>query len=509
VSKIEEAYREIENVVGTQYVTNKDFMKAAYSRNVDPAFPDRWADIIIRPGSTQEISEIVKIANKHKISIVPRGGGADLVGGSVTQGGILIDLTRLNRIIEINKQDFYCEVECGITWGALLSHLHAEGLTTGVLGPGSGYSATIGGGLSNSTAGFGSTKYGVVPDICLGVEVVLPDPKGTILRTGAAASKYAKPFCRYGVAPDFTGLFMGDVGTMGIKTKAFLRLYPDPPFKAQRNYILLKDDYQIVTRLFHKLRMQIRDGLHDVLVIPLTVAILLSGLVDNKPVKRPRLKGPIFSIFLEADDEQILERYIHKLDEIMRDDARSFEWQEIDASAELAKDWKFNLKFAYNYFNKYISIVPPKISCTTCHKVPISELPRVAQLSADFDAKHRSDFPSQSISLFATVIFLLPNGNCVVVGGFNADNIDGQREISMKMWHKKLRDQIRYGGVHYWLGEAISQSLVEAGAYNPEFLQFFKDVKKVMDPNFLLSPKKFHMYEYDDDIEKYKVKDQT
>ncbi|MFX0057352.1 MAG: FAD-binding oxidoreductase [Candidatus Heimdallarchaeota archaeon] len=508
MSKTQEAYKEIENIIGSEFITDKDFMKAAYSRNVDPAFPDRWADMIVRPETCEEVSEIVKIANKYKIHMVPRGGGADLVGGSVSKGGILIDLTRMNNIIEINEDDFYCEVECGITWGNLVSQLHLKGLTTGVLGPGSGFSATIGGGLSNSTAGFGSTKYGVVPDICLGVEVVLPNPQGTIIRTGAAASKYARPFCRYGVAPDFTGLFMGDVGTMGIKTKAFLRLHPLSPYKVQTNYILLKDDYQKVSELLYKLRKEVRDGLHDVLVIPLIVVQLLGTLVENKPLKRPRLKGPVFSIVLEATDERILEIYRQKIEEIMKDVARPFEWQEIDASAPLSKDWEFNLKFAYNYFNKYISITPPKISCTTCHKVPISAISEVAKLSTEFDMKNRQNFPSQSISLFATVIFLLPNGNCVIVGGFNADNVDEQRQISMDMWHKKLRNQVRYGGVHYWLGEAISQSIVEADAYTPEFAQFFKDMKKAVDPNYLLSPNKFHMYNYDDRISNYIIKNE-
>ncbi len=142
MSKTKEAYIEIEKVIGAEYITDKDFMKAAYSRNVDPAFPDRWADMIVRPQSTEEVSEIVKIANKYKIHMVPRGGGADLVGGSVTQGGILLDLTRMNQILEINETDYYCEVECGITWGILVSELQKKGLTTGVLGPGSGYSAT-------------------------------------------------------------------------------------------------------------------------------------------------------------------------------------------------------------------------------------------------------------------------------------------------------------------------------------------------------------------------------
>ena len=505
MSDIEHAYKEIEDIVGSDFITDKDFMKAAYSRNVDPAFPDRWADMIIRPESTKEVSEIVKIANKYKIHIVPRGGGADLVGGSVTEGGILIDLTRMNKIIEINEDDFYCEVECGITWGNLVSQLHSKGLTTGVLGPGSGFSATIGGGLSNSTAGFGSTKYGLVPDICLGVEVVLPNPQGTIIRTGAAANKYAKPFCRYGVAPDFTGLFLGDVGKMGIKTKAFLKLFPETPYKAMRYYILHKNDYNKVYELLNKLRKEVRDGLHDVLVIPLIVVQLLAGMVENKPLKRPRLKGPVFSILVEAMDERVLDVYLEKLDKIMKDDARPFEWQEVDLNATLSKEWEFNLKYAYNYFNKYISVAPPKISCTTCHKVSISDIPEVAKLSVLFDNNYRDEFPPQSVALFATVIFLLPNGNCVIVGGFNADNVDEQREASMKMWHKKLRHQVRYGGVHYWLGEAISQSIIEADAYTPEFLQFFKDVKKAVDPNYLLSPKKFHMYAYEHDTRSHVV----
>lgn len=510
MSNLESIYRDIEKIVGVEYITDKDFMKAAYSRNVDPAFPDRWPDIIVRPETVNEISEIVKIANKYKIHIVPRGGGADLVGGAVSEKGLLIDLTRMNKIIEISEKDFFCEVESGLTWGALLSELYQKDLTTGVLGPGSGFSATIGGALSNSTAGFGSTKYGLVPDNCLGVEVVLPNPQGTIIRTGAAANKYAKPFCRYGVAPDFTGLFMGDVGTMGIKTKAFLQLYPNSPYKIQINYILNKNDYNTVFKLMYKLQKEVRDGLHDLYVNPRVVVQLLASQAEKKPPKRAKLSGPVFMFILEAFNEEILDIYTEQVHNIMTKDnsARLFEWQEIDLSLSLSKDWKFDFRFPYSYFNKFISLAPPKISCTTCHKLPISVIEEKRELNAKFDNENRGNFPEQSFSLFARSIHLLPNGHCVFAGGFNAENIDEQRQIAMEIWHKKLQYQTRYGGVHYWLGEAISQSIVEADAYTPEFIQFFKDMKKTVDPNFLLSPNKFHMYSYDDDINQYIVKNE-
>jgi len=73
MSKVKNAYKEIEGIVGQDFVTEKDFMKAAYSRGVDPAFPDQWADMIVRPETTEEVSDIVKIANKYKIKIYVKG----------------------------------------------------------------------------------------------------------------------------------------------------------------------------------------------------------------------------------------------------------------------------------------------------------------------------------------------------------------------------------------------------------------------------------------------------
>ncbi|MHA2391361.1 MAG: FAD-binding oxidoreductase [Promethearchaeota archaeon] len=490
ISKVKEAYGEIESVVGEDFVSDKDFMKAAYSRNVDPAFPDRWADIIVKPETTEEVSEIVKIANKYKMRMVPRGGGADLVGGSVTEEGILIDMTRMNKLEEFNKDDYYIVVGVGITWGDLLSQLVPEGYTTGNTGPGSGYSATIGGGLSNSTAGGGSTKYGLVPDICLGVEVVLPNPEGRIIRTGSAASKYAKPFCRYGISPDFTGLFMGDVGTMGIKCKAYLRIFREHPYKANRTFILKEYDYNKVYLLAKKIRFEIPDG--------------LLGFSSFPPFyfaqfKIPNAKGPGIIVTLEAMEMEILEMYLKKLEEIMKQDT-------IMMPAAPGANVQPNLKAAFHYFQAGISPIPGRIAMATCHKIPISTLGKVHDENVEWNNRHANDIPGAvPLGVFEATQYLLPNGNMVVLGGAGGENKDEWREKNMKLWHSKIRTQVRYGGAHYWLGESISQSVTETGAFSPEYEQFFRDMKKTVDPNFLLSPNKFHLHTYDSKFADYYV----
>jgi len=93
----------------------------------------------------------------------------------------------------------------------------------------------------------------------------------------------------------------------------------------------------------------------------------------------------------------------------------------------------------------------------------------------------------------------------VVVGGVAGENTDEWREKNMNLWHSKIRTQVRYGGAHYWLGESISQGVTEAGAFTPEYEQFFRDMKKTVDPNYLLSPNKFHLHTYDSKFADYYV----
>jgi hypothetical protein len=256
----------------------------------------------------------------------------------------------------------------------------------------------------------------------------------------------------------------------------------------------------------HSVRNSVGDALRDFMVLPqILVQMTAVGGVFSIEGKKLRIKGPLFMITLEAMDQQILDIHLEKLDEVMTKDGITTRIMQ-EEPPEGGPEMNYNLKGNFHFFQGSISPSPSVISMVTCHKVPISEMGEIYKKVIDFDIQNKDDFPSENIlpaGTFAAMQYLLPNGNFVVLGGFTGKNEDNKREQNMKMWHKKTRYQVRYGAVHYWLGESISQSIVEADAYTSEFRQFFKDMKKQVDPNFLLSQNKFHMYSYDDDITKY------
>jgi D-lactate dehydrogenase (cytochrome) len=189
--------------------------------------PHAVAEIVVQPGSVEELTTAVTIANGAGLAVVPRGGGMSYTRGYTPERAatVLIDLRRLNHISEINTEDMYVTAECGCTWEQLYTTLRSHGVRTPYWGPLSGRYATVGGALSQNSLFYGSARYGTVADSVLGLEVVLTG--GKHLRTGSGASTARSPFFRY-FGPDLTGLFLSDTGAFGIKAKAALKLIPLP-----------------------------------------------------------------------------------------------------------------------------------------------------------------------------------------------------------------------------------------------------------------------------------------
>jgi hypothetical protein len=273
-------------------------------------------------------------------------------------------------------------------------------------------------------------------------------------------------------------------------------------------YVLNKEDYNKVFELSHKIRFEIVDGLHDLSVLPRILVQMVASQSPIKEFKRFKVKGPLMNILLEATEKSILDTHLSKLEKIMEKDATALSYKIFNPELDAAPEWGYNLKTTFQFFQASISPMPSYISMATCHKVPISQMGDLYQKIIDFSIKYKDEYPPGSFpGLFASMLYFLPNGNYVVLGGIGGQNVDGKREKNMNIWHKKTRSQVRYGGAHYWLGESISQSIVEADAYTPDFLQFFKDMKKTVDPNYLLSPNKFHLYNYEYDTSQHIVKD--
>ncbi len=195
------------------------------------------AALVIRPTRREALAQAVGLLTRQGYSIVPRGGGMSYTGGYTPDraGCVVVDLSRLDRIIAVSAEDLTLTVECGMTWKRLYALLDPMGLRLPFFGTFSGAQATIGGGLSNGALFFGTARYGTATDNVLGIEVILAD--GTSLRTGQGGfTNVSKPFYRtYG--PDLTGLFCHDCGALGIKVEATFRLIRKPEFTGFASFV--------------------------------------------------------------------------------------------------------------------------------------------------------------------------------------------------------------------------------------------------------------------------------
>ena len=182
-------------------------------------------EIVLQPGTTEEVSKIMKYCNEHIIPVTARGAGTGLSGGALPVfGGVSLDMKRFNKILNVDKRNFQVTTEPGIITQELQEHLKAEGLFYPP-DPASKGSCFIGGNVSENSGGPRAVKYGVVKDYVLNLEIVLAS--GEIIWTGANVLKNATGY-------NLTQLVVGSEGTLGIITKIVLRLIP-----AVKNDLLL------------------------------------------------------------------------------------------------------------------------------------------------------------------------------------------------------------------------------------------------------------------------------
>ena len=280
---MDKAVERLRAIVGKENVLVGDEITEEYGRDEALTVKPRLPEVVVKPGATEEVAKILSLAYEEKIPVTPRGGGTGLSGGCVpVPGGVLLSLERMNRILEIDEENYVAVVEAGVTLADFYKAVEARGLYYPIY-PGE-VSSTVGGNVATNAGGMRAVKYGVTRHFVLGLEAVLPG--GEIIETGG---KYVKVSTGY----DLTQLIVGSEGTLAVVTKVILRLLPRP--KATTTLLIPFKD--------------LNDGIRAVPVI------LKSGLI------------PVTIEFLEKLGLNSMEDYVGRkvpISERVRDEAEAF-----------------------------------------------------------------------------------------------------------------------------------------------------------------------------------------
>ncbi|MCW3141329.1 MAG: FAD-binding oxidoreductase [Methanophagales archaeon] len=237
----------VQGIVGEENATDDRAICASYSRDQHWHFvPAKNPAYVVRPGDKEEVREVLMLANKHKIPVIPYSTGINVRGLTIPvhDGSILLDLSRMNRIIEINPEMKTATVEPGVTFGMLLEQTKKYKLRPAF--PDAPLTVSV---LVNYyLRGIYQTSATDGHDHTLSYEMVLPN--GELIKTGSRALSNM-PYFRYGVGPDFTGMFNAHPGTCGVVTELTAKLYR--LYDHRRAYFIGFDDVSTSQKFIYNL----------------------------------------------------------------------------------------------------------------------------------------------------------------------------------------------------------------------------------------------------------------
>lgn len=210
----------LREIVGEKNIKTDPLDLYSYGADASVYHASPW--VIVRPDNTGQVQKVLAYANDAKIPVVPRGGGSGMCGQTVAiQGGILLDMKNMNRILEINMPDVYCRVEPGVVDDDLNAALKPYGVFYPPT-PASSRIATIGGEIGNNASGVRSVKYGATRDAVMGLKVVLAN--GDLVTLGAHTRVEASGY-------QLHKLIVGSEGTLGVVVEAIIGFVPIPEFR--------------------------------------------------------------------------------------------------------------------------------------------------------------------------------------------------------------------------------------------------------------------------------------
>lgn len=443
--------RELEQIVGKEHVSNRQPELFTYSQDPGASLP-REVDYVVMPNSNEEIQEILRLANREKVPVIPMGGGLTLSGLVIpVKGGIVMDMKRMNRILEINETSRYAKIEAGVTAGQLLSFLDKKYPLLQPPIPDAPPSVTIAGNALIHGSGYLSQKYGDHGSMINGLEVVLPN--GEICKLGSCSiSDYW--FSR-GPIPDLIGLFTSSFGTMGVVTKLSIKLFPKP--KMRELVLGLMKDEENIPKLVSKI----------------TSTDLVEDILIGKQDKPFWMKGYCFFItYVTGDSKEEISEKTKKLKKYYRKNGARYMKAPPDIKDTFLEKPQFAAKAAdfrkgggFEYVGSFM---------------PLEKIPDVIREASIISLDH---------GIVPTLVCrVIGRGHAIMFAAtysFNRADPDDM-ENARQALHKTNEMVINNGGIPWKVELAGQKQLLEH--MDPAYKQLFNAIRKLIDPNQIMNP---------------------
>jgi len=449
-------YNSLVDIIGDDFVSNEPEDLYIYSCDGGTTKP-RGVDYVVLPKTVEEVQKIVILANKEKVPITPMGGGLTLNGLVIpVHGGIVIDMKRMDRIIEVNESSRYVVIEAGVSQGALLSYLKKNYPDLQHSLPEAPSIATVVGNIL--IRGHGSlSQCGDHSNMLNSIEVVLPT--GEICPVGSCSA--SPHWFSKGPLPDLTGLFIGWFGTTGIVTKASLRLYPRPEKRDMELFVTQNPDlipdlvYKIVqTRMADNIGMMEQEKPEYMKGYQFT-GVIISGDSEEEMDYKRKVLGKVPQMCGDSENKVTL------LAEIPPSSKERF--LEEPPFAAVAADFRKGGGF------QYCGIM-----------MPIEKVPEAWRRGIEI--AHNNGM------LFQCANQVMSAGHEVMFGfnySFNrADEKDAERARKAMEDTNKLG--LELGGIPWKADLQAQKQIIEK--MDPNTLELMKKVKKLLDPNGIMNP---------------------
>lgn len=460
-------YNELVAISGEENVRDNVLDLLVYSRDASP-FQFDSPGVVVRPSCTEEVSNILKLANDKKIPVVAAGARSSINGSPLPRvpNAIMLDLTRMDYLKELDEDTMTVTVGAGMRWAELIHLLKEKGFKLGFRGPYGGNAGTVGGSLSGNSIGCGASKWGGACDSVVGLEVVLPT--GEVVKTGSGWNPDSKTFARYTTFSDLTGLFLGDHGTLGVKTEATLKVYYTPNGVAFADYGF--ESIEDCSKVMHELQ---RKKLAEELVLlgdRNSIDLLANSYLDFWAGLEC-----ILAVIIEEEDEGLANRKKEIVDKIAKKEGRSL------GTFLSRAHWT-------DMFNMVQPLFDAGFWYNTCHLRPISTLPETIKGALKIFEKH--DVKGKGMNWIISALGVDRSYCTGWITLFMGDQ--SNKELMEKVWGELKAMEFSTGGaVPYWCGPLWEKECLSR--VPPDFHNLLKKIKGVFDPNNILHPMVFDL----------------